>query len=194
MTKTRRSQKKYSEELKHAACKAVLYDGLSVSGARKKFDIRASSAISQWMYQLGYKGDVPVPKTSTRTRFSESLKKKISFQVHSGELTLTEAGRKYGIRSLTSIGQWLEKYPFRSEIYKETGLELTRTDIFKELTNTKMPKEENIEALKSEIDSLKKELEQALLEAEVNAKVVEIASKELGIDIRKKSNTKQSKR
>jgi hypothetical protein len=50
-----------------------------------------------------------------------------------------------------------------------------------------------VAAMPDDIDQLKEELRQARLKIELQDLMLDIASKELGVDIRKKSGTKQSR-
>jgi len=115
-------------------------------------------------------------------RHSESFKKEVCYQVASGRMTKDQAMRYYGLRSATSITYWMKKYNIDI-------LEATYEEPITWMKQKKVPSD--TEKIRQENKLLKKELEEALLRSEVNAMIIELASKQLGIDIRKKFNTKQ---
>lgn len=190
-SREKRKSKVYSRELKIKACNDVLSGRLTVTEANKKYEIRSTSAISRWCYQLGFLGNKSY--NHRPAKYNEEFKKDVANDVFIGKLSVAEACREYGIPSATSITGWLKEY--HGVAYKDVKVPVViegKPNLGK-VRDIIMPKNTSTKSLQEEIAQLKKELEQALLEAEVNAKVVEIASQELGIDIRKKSNTKQSK-
>jgi len=192
MTKkpTRRKAKKYPRSLKLKACKAVLSGKLSVAEANKKYDIRSTSAISRWIYQLGLKGLHKERPKGSMVKYSEDFKIKVCLQVSSGDMTAAEACRYFGIPSATSITGWMKKYGFNSS----NKTSLIKVPTFAEINSHMKSKKGKETPPELKIRELETALEQALLESEVNAKIIEIASEELEIDIRKKFNTKQSKK
>jgi transposase-like protein len=176
----KREIKEYSESLKLAACNAVLKEGLSFNEAAKKYGIGSVNSIRNWIYALGL--DTEYKPSKLKTRYSESLKKEICYQVAYGRMTREHAMRCYGLRSATNITYWMKKYNIT--ILEDTYAEPIASMKSKKVTSA-------TENIRQENKLLKKELEEALLSSEVNAKIIELASKELGIDIRKKFNTKQ---
>tara|TARA_B100000963_G_C22580597_1_gene650654 strand:- start:939 stop:1490 length:552 start_codon:yes stop_codon:yes gene_type:complete len=172
--------KKYSDSLKLKACYGVLQEGLTLKESARKYEIGSSSSIRNWIYELGLHPDYKPLKA--KPHFSEALKKEICFQVAYKQMSKEHAMRYYGLRSATNITYWMKKYNIA--ILEDTYEEPIVSMKSKKVTSAS----ENIH---QENKLLKKELEEALLSSEVNAKIIELASKELGIDIRKKFNTKQ---
>lgn len=172
--------KDYSEALKLQACYGVLQEGLTFNSAAKKYGIRSGNSIKNWIYTLGLDPNYK-PSESTKG-YSKALQKEICYQVAYKRMTKDQAMRHYGLRSATSITYWMKKYNISilEQAYEEP---ITSMKSKKATSNTESVEQEN--------KLLKKELEEALLSSEVNAMIIELASKELGIDIRKKFNTKQ---
>lgn len=92
---------------------------------------------------------------------------------------------KYGIKGKTAILNWLRKFGYIETVKKEQPLIIGMA---------KKAKPQDQEALQAKVKQLEKALEQAQLEKEAWKLMVEVAERELKIDIRKKSDTKQSKR
>ena len=185
----RRKPQKYSRELKLKACQDVLSGKLTLAEANRAYDIRSSSAISRWIYQLGLKGRHKERDKTKWRRYPESFKLKVCLQISSGQMSIAQASRHFGIPSQSGIVVWLNKYGFDRDIisYKEDSISF---DAMKEFAKSKHNSDESV---KKRLIELEEALESALLEAEVNAEIIDIASKELEINIRKKFNTKQSK-
>ncbi|EDP97309.1 transposase [Kordia algicida OT-1] len=176
----KREFKDYSEALKLTACNAVLKDGLSLTYVAKKYGIRSRNTIKNWIYSLGLDSNYKPSKLNTR--HSESFKKEVCHQVANGRMTKEQAMRHYGLRSATNITYWMKKYNI--SILEDTYEEPIASMKFRKVTS-------DTEKIRKENKLLKQELEDALLRSEVNAMIIELASKQLGIDIRKKFNTKQ---
>ena len=185
----RKRPQHYARELKLRACKDVLSGKLTVTEANKKYDIRSSSAISRWIFQLGLKGDHKERPRGKITKYSESFKIKVCLQISSGQMSVAEASRYFGIPSQSGIAGWMKKYDF--EINKDRQKKIPTFGLIRDYMKSKKRESKGLE---EKINKLEQALEQALLESEVNSKIIELASKELEIDIRKKFNTKQSKK
>jgi len=124
-------------------------------------------------------------KRRKQLNYSESFKYQVCQMVSSGELTVTQAIEKYDTRSQSGISRWMKQYGFTKKEYNPIGV-----DVIIKMPDKVLTKEE----LTLKVKELEKSLDDALLKAEVHSKIIEIASKELGIDIEKKFNTKQLKK
>ena len=107
--------------------------------------------------------------------FSETFKRQVIQEVLSGQLSKEEARRRYNIKGKTAILNWIRKL-----------------DIPNPIIMSDHPLNEK--ELLAKIKRLEQELEDAKLKAEGYSKMIDIAERELKISIRKKSNTKQSKK
>lgn len=113
-----------------------------------------------------------------RRIFSVTLKKQIVKEIESGKMSVIRASREYSTSTI-SIYRWIEKFSHNLQrgtvlIMQNKSEANNKDDLFKKI----------------------KELEAALgrkqLELEVKDKIIEFASAELGIDIKKKFDTGSS--
>ena len=108
----------------------------------------------------------------TSKDYSLAFKLQVVEEVEKGEMTYKEAQRKYGIQGRHTVLQWLRKHGRLDwEIRGKMG---------------KTPQQE--------IRELKKALERSKTEKEVLEIAINIAERELGIDIRKKYLAKLSEK
>lgn len=98
---------------------------------------------------------------------------------------------KYGIKGKSAILNWLRKFGYIETFKTEPIYEPT---FLTEMGQKKQEGTQDQEALQAKVKALEKALEQAQLEKEAWRMMVEVAERELKIDIRKKSGTKQSKK
>ncbi|RYY42591.1 MAG: transposase [Chitinophagaceae bacterium] len=113
-------------------------------------------------------------KTAMRTQhfFSESLRKDVVFQVESGKFTIAQACREYGICSPQSIYNWIYRY---SRTLKK-GTRIVMEKESQDKTN---------EELRKQIKQLEAALGRKSLEADLYRVIVEEASKEYKVDLKK---------
>ena len=109
-------------------------------------------------------------------RFSESMKRKIVKEYEEGLISKADLKRKYDIKSNSSLQVWLNKY---GKLNYKTNLSVGRP---------------NKNPLLQRIKELEKALEKKEMEVKAVNMFMEIAERELGITIKKKSGTKQSKK
>lgn len=109
-------------------------------------------------------------------RFSESMKRKIVKEYEEGFISKADLKRKYDIKSNSSLQVWLNKY---GKLNYKTNLSVGRP---------------NKDPLLQRIKELEKALEKKEMEVKAVNMFMEIAERELGITIKKKSGTKQSKK
>ena len=109
--------------------------------------------------------------------YSESFKRDVVREILDGHISKAEAKRKYGIKGCGCIINWIRKFE-TSDPHQST------------MDYSKLDKEELIKRIK--------ELERKLEDEEIRSfgynKMIDIAEKQLDITIRKKPDTKQSKK
>ncbi len=108
-----------------------------------------------------------------RRRFSEDFKREVVREVDQGKLRVSVIAKEYSV-SGTAVYGWLAKY---SVHYKRS----TRVVVEKHSTG------EKLKALRARIAELERAVGQKQLTIDYLEKVVELAGKELGVDIKKKS-------
>ncbi len=117
-----------------------------------------------------------------KRKISKELKLKIVLKVESGEWTNAYAQRRYNISSHGTILYWIRHL-------KRPGITLEQQ------TEVVMAKEDKeTKALLLKIKQLEKSLDDAEFKALAYSKLIDVAERELNISIRKKSDTKQSRK
>ena len=114
-------------------------------------------------------------------RYPDSFKQRVIQEVLSGKVTKDEAKRKYGIGGKTTVLKWLRRYGYSEVIPGSVTLEFMED-----------PKEQA--RLKARIKQLEAQLEEVEMKAALYERMIEIAEERFGLDIEKKSVTKQSKK
>lgn len=109
--------------------------------------------------------------------FSDSLKREVVREVQTGLISKAEARRKYGIKGSSNIIEWIRKFE-GSDPHQST------------MDYSKLDKEELIKRIKE----LERKLEDEQIRSFGYNKMIDIAEKQLDITIRKKPDTKQSKK
>ncbi len=116
-----------------------------------------------------------------KSTYSEEFKLRVVKEVLEGKFNKEEARRVYGIKSNCAILYWIRQFSGQSN-YRESGI--SHVDI-----DQLMSKKESIDQEKR-IKELEEELRKEKLRAELWQKVVDIAEKDLAIDIKKKYGAK----
>lgn len=116
-------------------------------------------------------------------RLPEEVQLKVVEEFLTSTATLKELMLKYGIRSSGSVYNWMRKFGVTKP--SDSQIELHRV-MTKEQDKT--PRER---ALKEQVAKLKKELEHEKLRSLALDKLIEVAERDLKIEIRKKRGAKQ---
>lgn len=111
--------------------------------------------------------------------YSVELRKHVVKQIESGHFTVSQARREYGIGSTQTVYEWLYKYS--RSLRKGTIL---------------VVEQESHQHKKEELEKANKDLQAALgrkqMEIDALKKLIELASGELGIDLKKNFGDNQS--
>lgn len=110
--------------------------------------------------------------------YTDDLKKHVAQEICNGKISWREAQAKYGISSQGTIGRWVKQY-------KKGWV------ILPAIENTIHLKKEDLHSL---VRQLKNQLKYSQVQIKVYESIINNAEKELKIDLRKKSFTKQSKK
>ena len=121
-------------------------------------------------------------KKRTHEFYSDEFKWKVVQEVLSGKFTKEGARKFYEIKSNSAILYWMRKFSGNTN-YRLGGQPLGTTN---EMSKMKELSEKEIR-----IKELEKELKREKLRADLWKEIVEIAEKQLNIDIRKKYGAKQ---
>lgn len=114
--------------------------------------------------------------------YSASFRNHVLSRVLSGEFSVLEANRHFGIKGNMTIYRWLNKY---SPEWREAPEEIP--DVMSD------SKAKNKDILSAEVESLKRLLEAERLRSEAYLMMIKLAEEKYGIPIEKKSGAKQSK-
>ena len=109
--------------------------------------------------------------------YSESLKKEVVHEIKLGLLSKSEVKRKYGIKGWGCIYRWISNFDDNS-------------DNRKLMDYTKSDKATLIKRIKE----LERQLEDEQIRSMGYSKMIDIAEEQLKISIRKKPDTKQSRK
>jgi len=111
--------------------------------------------------------------------YSNSFKLGVVKRVATGELTKEQARLEYNIGGNSSILEWMKKFGYCSD-----------PDIH--LPMAKSHEKSDPEQLKKKVRQLEKQLQNERLRSEFYQTMIDVAERELGISIRKKSDTNPS--
>ena len=129
-------------------------------------------------------------KTKRVKRYSERYKQSIVSEISAGLLSKQESAIKYGV-SWMSISRWCRFYGVSSGI-EMIDLHLGFMESKASNESDELP--EDIAALKRRLRELEVKLKSAELRAQAAELIIDIAENDLGLEIRKKSDTKQSRK
>ncbi|MCC5912952.1 MAG: hypothetical protein JJU46_01145 [Balneolaceae bacterium] len=111
--------------------------------------------------------------------YSDSFKLGVVRRVAAGELTKEQARVEYKIGGNSSILEWMKKFGYYSD-----------PDIH--LPMAKSHNKTDPEQLKKKVRQLEKQLQHERIRSEFYQTMIDVAERELGISIRKKSDTNPS--
>lgn len=129
-------------------------------------------------------------KTKKIKRYSERFKQELISKISAGVLSKREATIQYGV-SWMSVDRWCRFYGVVSGI-EMIDLHLEFMEEKAKEKDGRLP--EDIATLKHQLREMEVKLRAAELRAQVAELIIDIAEKDLGLDIRKKSDTKQSRK
>lgn len=110
--------------------------------------------------------------------YSDAFKKQVVYEVRSGFLSKEEARRKYDIRGSSEVLEWIRKFAEPDPSNLNT------------MDYNKSDKKELIKRIKE----LERKLEDEQIRSFGYSKMIDIAEEQLKVPIRKKPDTKQSKK
>ena len=131
-----------------------------------------------------------VNKTKRVKRYSERFKQQLVSEVLAGVLSKSEACIKYGV-SWMSIVRWCRSFGVVDGIEQ---IDILLSPMESKAPKSDLPLAEDVASLKQRLRELEVKLKAAELRAEVAELILNIAEEDLGLDIRKKSGTKQSRK
>lgn len=115
--------------------------------------------------------------------YTDDFKLKLVQEYLMSDASLSDIQKQYGIKSKSSISEWVRKFDQKSPTKEEIELEKTMRE-----QNQKTPKEQELEL---RIKQLEKELEKERLRTLALNTMIDIAERDLKIKVRKNSGAKQ---
>jgi transposase-like protein len=125
-----------------------------------------------------------------RTFYSLELKDQICKDHIENGLSLRECVDKYNLSCHSLVHDWLRKLGYIAGLNRRTRSAYIGIENFQLLPDKPQKKNRPLTREQEQIEFLKKELEDARLQAEGYRRMIEIAESELKIPIRKKPNTR----
>lgn len=121
-------------------------------------------------------------RRNAKSKYSPAIVRAVLYDVQTSSQTLAQIAAKYGLPkgSGSMISKWVKKYSSDFSAMKELQPTAVNTDIM--LSAAKIEREKE----------LQKQLEEAKRRIICLETMIDIAEREIGVDIRKKSGTKQS--
>jgi transposase len=124
-------------------------------------------------------------KTKPRQVFNVEMQYEVVSRVLSGELTKTQAMAEYGIKGKSCVLYWMRKFEGQHD-YRKGGEKLP----FRLMSDEQYERE--LGRMRQRIKELESDIRSERLRSGLWEKVVEIADRDLGLDIRKKYGARQS--
>ena len=132
------------------------------------------------------KGEKSVYVKRSQKDYSMSFKLDLVREIESGELSTTEACRKYGIQGRSTVVTWLRKYgTFDWENQTPSNMPKSKEQQLMEL-------EQRVRLLEKQKSMLEQQVERADKKAIIFDMMIDLAEKEYNISIRKNSSPEQS--
>jgi hypothetical protein len=120
-------------------------------------------------------------RRNAKSKYSPAIVRAVLYDVQTSSQTLAQIAAKYGLPkgSGSMISKWIKKYSSDFSAMKELQTTAANTDFM--LSAAKIEREKE----------LQKQLEEARRKIICLETMIDIAEREIGVDIRKKSGTKQ---
>tara|TARA_R100001143_G_C3343079_1_gene125315 strand:+ start:45 stop:416 length:372 start_codon:yes stop_codon:yes gene_type:complete len=111
--------------------------------------------------------------------YSDSFKLGVINRIVNGEISKEQARRVYGISGKSTVLKWMRKFGYCMDPFTQPAME-------------KSHDEKDPEELKKKVQQLEKQLHNERIRSEFYQTMIDVAERELGINIRKKSDTNPS--
>jgi transposase len=124
-------------------------------------------------------------KPVKKLKYDEAFKSTVCLEVMSGNLSITEARRMYGIKGRSAIHKWMRELQDQTAMVNLQDMNIP--DLGSQQNNPS-PSQDDLHRRNQELEDA---LKMAKLKITALETMIDIAESELKIDIRKKSGTKQ---
>lgn len=117
------------------------------------------------------------------SKYSPSFRRQVAMDYENGELSYAQVAEKYGLKGRDTVKEWVKALRKNGEIAPSTAILTPMTEEEKQASDAKDRR----------IKELERQLEDERLRSLAFSTMIEVAEEELGVPIRKKSGSKQSK-
>jgi exonuclease VII small subunit len=159
----------YPDHMKEQIVRELENGSLTLGEAMSKYEIRQLDTLKQWLKKYSRL----TQEQYMRGRSNPATRSQAVREIDSGRLTLEEAAIKYHV-TIDTIKDWLKVYS---------------CDVIKPLKHQRM--KQNVPAVTTDEKNLLQIIEEQKLKIAGLEAMIDVAEKELNIDIRKKSGTRQ---
>jgi len=163
-----RTHFRFSKEQKVKIVEEIEAGQLTRKEAMEKYNIIGHQTLNSWLIQFGSSPDDVVKK-----QYKKADQRLAAYKIVSGEDTIDQVARTLKV-SVGTVSMWVRK--FKNEVPPKSN------------TSDKAKKDQEVSSLSKD---QQKELEELRLKVAGLEMMIDIAEKDLKIDIRKKSGTKQ---
>jgi transposase len=155
-----------------------IHNGMSYQAAHQKYNVSIKT-LQRWIFD----SKMGVPSGKLKRPVPIELKRSVIRAIQSGRLSVKEAQRTYGIKTVKTINSWIQQFN-----QENTELAIVNEGEMKK----KKPVEGNSTDNNQNIKALQKALEEAQLKVAALNTLIDVAEEQLKINIRKKPGAKQS--
>ena len=138
-SKKRGYMKKYSIELKKKVIKEYEGTEISLSDLAKKYEIRSSKSIREWIRKYKLFGISRIESSKTK-EYPLELKQSVIKYALTEDLNFRELADKFGIRDSKTVGSWIKKFQEKKN-FPKTNLTIDLKEEYLAMKKDKKKKE-----------------------------------------------------
>lgn len=117
------------------------------------------------------------------SKYSPSFRRQVAMDYEDGDLSYAQVAEKYGLKGRDTVKEWVKVLRKNGEIAPSTAI----------LTPMTEEEKRESDAKDRRIKELERQLEDERLRSLAFSTMIDVAEEELGVPIRKKSGSKQSR-
>ncbi len=117
------------------------------------------------------------------SKYSPSFRRQVAMDYENGDLSYAQVAEKYGLKGRDTVKEWVKVLRKNGEIAPSTAI----------LTPMTEEEKRESDAKDRRIKELERQLEDERLRSLAFSTMIDVAEEELGVPIRKKSGSKQSR-
>jgi transposase len=120
--------------------------------------------------------------SGAESKYAESFREQVALDYLRGDLSAAQVAEKYGLPSKYTVKNWVRSHAGNAEIAPSIPEEMTEEE------------KDKLKALERRVKELERQLEDERLRSLGYSTMIDVAEEELGVSIRKKSGSKQSRK